>query len=209
MIKVYHGSDVIVEKPEVKRGRANADFGVGFYVTESYEMAEKWASHKVPAVINEYDLDIDKLNTYNFNLDPEWLDFVVANRRIKADGYDFTNYDILRGPTADDKMFSTIEQYENGFISQETAVKALTTMKIGTQLSITNQEAIDNCLQFTGATTLSPERREKVLKQNKKEHKAANDLTEKIIRDSHKQSQTTRYITSNIEEQSSDIIKTR
>lgn len=32
-MKVYHGSNVIVEKPEVKQGRANADFGLGFYVT--------------------------------------------------------------------------------------------------------------------------------------------------------------------------------
>lgn len=55
-MKVYHGSNVIVEKPEVKQGRANADFGLGFYVTKSYEMAEKWASHKEPAIVNYYDL---------------------------------------------------------------------------------------------------------------------------------------------------------
>lgn len=186
-MKVYHGSSVIVEKPEVKQGRTNTDFGLGFYVTENYEMAEKWASHKEPAIINEYDLNIERLNIYDFDLNSEWLDFVVANRKGKADSYDFTNYDVLRGPTVDDKMFSTIEQYENGFISQETAIKAFTSMKIGIQISIINQKAIDDCLQFTGAITFSSEKREQVLMQNKKERKIANELTEKIIRNSHKQ----------------------
>ena len=34
---VYHGSTVLVEKPEIRRSAAFLDFGPGFYTTTSYE----------------------------------------------------------------------------------------------------------------------------------------------------------------------------
>ena len=32
-MKLYHGSNMVVEKPEVHAGRRALDFGVGFYLT--------------------------------------------------------------------------------------------------------------------------------------------------------------------------------
>ena len=44
MIIVFHGSVVEVDKPLVKLGRKNLDFGQGFYVTDLREQAVRWAS---------------------------------------------------------------------------------------------------------------------------------------------------------------------
>lgn len=38
-VKVYHGSYCEVDKPTLDRGRLDADFGLGFYVTFDLAMA--------------------------------------------------------------------------------------------------------------------------------------------------------------------------
>lgn len=43
---LYHGSTDIVEKPEIRKSSSNLDFGDGFYLTTSFEQAERWAKVK-------------------------------------------------------------------------------------------------------------------------------------------------------------------
>lgn len=40
---VYHGSKVVVEYPEIRKGRFNKDFYFGFYCTNLPEQAKRWA----------------------------------------------------------------------------------------------------------------------------------------------------------------------
>ena len=42
-MKLYHGSPVEVPKPTLSKGKANNDYGRGFYCTEDAEMARAWA----------------------------------------------------------------------------------------------------------------------------------------------------------------------
>ena len=43
---VYHGSNVIVNKPDIEHSFRPLDFGKGFYVTTVKEQAERWARRK-------------------------------------------------------------------------------------------------------------------------------------------------------------------
>lgn len=43
---VYHGSTIVIEKPDINYGRFNLDFGKGFYATTLQEQAEKWARRR-------------------------------------------------------------------------------------------------------------------------------------------------------------------
>ena len=43
MIRLYHGSNTIIEEIDLSKGRPNKDFGRGFYVTTIKEQAEKMA----------------------------------------------------------------------------------------------------------------------------------------------------------------------
>ena len=54
----YHASQVIIEKPDIRYGRANADFGQGFYLTEERAFAERWAKGD-GSVLNKYELSLD------------------------------------------------------------------------------------------------------------------------------------------------------
>ena len=42
-MKLYHGSNVVVEKPRLLRSDRRLDFGAGFYLTSSFEQAKRWA----------------------------------------------------------------------------------------------------------------------------------------------------------------------
>ena len=40
--KLYHGSCDIIEKPVFGKGKRYNDYGLGFYCTDSLEMAKEW-----------------------------------------------------------------------------------------------------------------------------------------------------------------------
>lgn len=42
-MKIYHGSNMVVEKPEIRENLRALDFGAGFYLTSSRTQAERWA----------------------------------------------------------------------------------------------------------------------------------------------------------------------
>ena len=184
-LRVYHGSYCEVNNPSLDNGRIDADFGIGFYVTPDIMMAEKWACRKKKPIINEYILDIDKLSEYSFSLDEEWLDFVIQNRNGDDTAFSPYDFDILKGATADDKLFATIEQYESGFIDSETAVEVLNCMKIGQQICIRTKKGLEN-LHFIKSTELSPEQVIQIREANKTDRKMANQLTSEIIRNHNK-----------------------
>ena len=141
--KYYHGSYAIIENPDLERSREDIDFGKGFYLTEDFAMAAKWACRKTKSIVNEYTLDLTDLKVYAFSLDKEWLDFVVANRNLEETDPKFNRYDILIGAIADDKMYSLIELYEDGLISPDVAIKVLNCMDYGNQIVLKTEKARD------------------------------------------------------------------
>lgn len=43
---VYHGSNCIVDHPDIYHSFHNLDFGKGFYATSNRQQAERWARRK-------------------------------------------------------------------------------------------------------------------------------------------------------------------
>lgn len=151
-MKLYHGSTVTVKNPSLRPGRANTDFGKGFYTTVDFEQAARWArirrerAGEGSAIVSVYEVDDELLRrpdmhimTYN-GATIEWLDFVVANRRY-APLHDF---DIVLGPVANDNLYATISMYENGELSAEAAIVQLKTHVLFNQVSFHSPTAIQN-----------------------------------------------------------------
>lgn len=114
-MKLFHGSTEIIEKPLVSYGRADLDFGKGFYTTDLQEQAEKWVQRFLlldkKGYVNVYNFenaDIQKKCRYKkFNeYNEEWLDFILVCR---SGGNEYLNYDIIEGGIANDKVFNTVE----------------------------------------------------------------------------------------------------
>ena len=109
---LYHGSFVVVNQPDLVHSRKNVDFGKGFYVTPIFEQAEKWCNRfkrrGKEGVVSRYTFDEEAckdLNVLKFDAySEEWLDFILNCRS----GQDGTNYDLVIGGVANDKVFNTV-----------------------------------------------------------------------------------------------------
>ena len=141
-MRLYHGSTVIVRKPSIRLGRSNADFGKGFYTTSNMEQAVRWAHIKqerektLRAVVSvfEFDetlLDNPELNVRRFSgADEAWLYFVTDCRKSRKH-----DYDLVLGPVANDKVFTTVNLFESGVLSAEAAILQLKAYKTYDQVS--------------------------------------------------------------------------
>ena len=84
-IKLLHGSDHIIEKPDLLLGKTNNDYGRGFYCTQELSMAMEWACKKnSDGFVNKYVLEQDFLKYIEF---VRWkvqyftLDGIVAKKQ--------------------------------------------------------------------------------------------------------------------------------
>lgn len=152
---VYHGTDRIIKHPSSQKGRRDVDIGKGFYLTEDKRMAQKWACNKVKSIVNEYEMDLSILKVKHLKVDEEWLDYVAYNRtREGSSPFEDTCYDVILGPTADDKLFATLDLYADGVLSKKQAIKVINCMNYSTQIVFKNDAAIESALVFKGAKEL-------------------------------------------------------
>lgn len=102
-IIIYHGSNVVVDSPQIIISGYYKDFGFGFYCTNIEKQAKKWALSKQGAsIVSIYKYkEVDGLKVLSFpEMSDKWLDFVVACRcGVKHD------YDLVEGPMADDQIW--------------------------------------------------------------------------------------------------------
>ena len=161
IITLYHGSERVIEEPLFGEGKRNNDFGLGFYCTESEELAKEWAVSSIKdGFCNKYTIDTEYLNILNLN-SPEytilnWIAILVKHRLFsiktpvarKAKQYLIDNfsinvnsYDIITGYRADDSYFDYAESFINNGISVEQLARAMKLGKLGEQVVIKSKYA--------------------------------------------------------------------
>ncbi len=156
-MKVYHTSTIEIINPDIIHSREGLDFGKGFYCTVLREQAEayglRFSLRGIPAILNEYVLYSAYIesNVRQFvSYDEEWLDFIMANRQNQP----VTDYEIIEGGVADDKIFRTIDLYLSGDISKTDALNRLKYEKPNHQICFRSQSVIDRYLKFVSSTKL-------------------------------------------------------
>ena len=166
---IYHGSKQIVEVPTFGEGRKNNDFGLGFYCTESNDLAKEWAVSSLRAGFsNRYTLDTEYLNILNLN-SPDytilnWMAVLVEHRLfsiktpvarrakrylIENFGVNVNAYDLIIGYRADDSYFDYAEAFLNNTITVEQLSRAMRLGKLGEQIVIKSRFAFSK-LKFEG-----------------------------------------------------------
>lgn len=150
-ITIYHGSNVVVEKPQILISGFYKDFGFGFYCTNLEKQAKKWAlTRSGDSIVSRYSYKpTEDLRILSFSeMTDEWLDFVVSCRRgVKHD------YDIVEGPMADDQIWDYVEDFMEGVITRE-AFWVLAKFKYPThQIVLCTQKALES-ITFTNSISL-------------------------------------------------------
>ena len=167
--KLYHGSSDIIEKPIYGYGKTYNDYGLGFYCTDSIEMAKEWGVSKdLDGYANCYELDCAGLSVLDLNHSQycilHWLAVLLKNREfdipsalalesreylLKNFLVDYEAYDAIIGYRADDSYFSFAQDFINGTISYRQLNNAMHLGKLGQQFVLKSKEAFDR-IKYTG-----------------------------------------------------------
>ena len=172
VIKLYHGSEKIVQKPLYNYGKSDNDYGRGFYCTTDVELAKEWACQKdKDGFVNSYSLDARGLNILYLNSKKysvlHWLSILVHNREVddldnreaveflkKTYSIDTSKFDLIVGYRADDSYFTFARDFINDAITIQSLTKAMRLGKLGLQVMVKSEEAF-NRLQFLGYESVS------------------------------------------------------
>ena len=144
-ILLYHGSKEEVVYPEIRITRYTKDFSWGFYCTNNYQQAYRWADRRSAyGIVNIYRyVENPELKILRFpEMSDEWLDFIAKCRAGETNPYD-----IVEGPMSDDTIWDYVNGFTSGQISRE-AFWALAKFKHPThQISFHTANAL-RCLTF-------------------------------------------------------------
>ena len=170
IINLFHGSDHIVERPMFGKGWKNNDYGLGFYCTESVELAKEWAVDiDRDGYANQYSIDISSLRLLNLNDGNyhilNWLAILLDNRSfdintpIAAEGKEYIlshflpaykDVDIVIGYRADDSYFSFASAFLNNIISLPVLEKAMMLGDLGEQIVVISLKAFER-IRYIGS----------------------------------------------------------
>ena len=112
-MKLYHGSNMEINKPDLSRSKPFKDFGQGFYLSPGYEQAHALAKQKTDQLqsgepcVTIFELEDQIIKTSDLQIKifddycEEWAQFVLLNRD-RSHTHPAHTYDIVIGPIADD-----------------------------------------------------------------------------------------------------------
>lgn len=150
-MKLYHGSNTIIEQIDLTKCRPYKDFGQGFYLTEIKEQAEQMARRTSAIyggepVITTFEFDESALGILSVKKfeSPceEWALFVMANRNRK-NVQPTHSFDIVIGPVADDTIATLFRNFDDGIIDLQMLVSGLKYKKVTSQYFFHSAKAIN------------------------------------------------------------------
>lgn len=71
--------------------------------------------------------------------DGAWLDFVCKNR---SGTYNGKQYDLIKGPVANDDVYRTVTLYMSGLLSRSATLDALKVRKLYNQIVFSSEKAL-------------------------------------------------------------------
>lgn len=158
---LFHGSEFRIERPTYGVGKVHNDYGLGFYCTESCDMAKEWAvTDAHDGFANRYEIDLDGLKVLDLTKNPyttlHWLSILVRYRVFDMDGgvissaaaylqehfpVDVESADVIIGYRADDNYFSFARGFLNGTLSYEQLSRAIRLGGLGLQVVLKSPAA--------------------------------------------------------------------
>ncbi len=160
-IELLHGTNHIIEIPDITIGNPHNDYGKGFYCTRLPEMAKEWAcKQNTDGFINRYELNLDGLKILNLvdgkHTVLNWIALLLKNRTFKLDSeiaidardyiikhfsIDTSEYDVIVGYRADDSYFQYAESFVENSLPLRSLNKALQLGKLGEQTVLVSEKA--------------------------------------------------------------------
>ena len=153
---LYHGSNMAFRTPLLAKCSPHKDFGQGFYLSDSLDVARRTALRAVrqrggDPVVLVFDVDEASMRKLSFKRfahpgNRAWAKFVLANRnpKLKADDHNRDRrYDWVVGPIADDGLAFLFKMFERGYYTLPEVLRRMRfTKKLTTQYSFHTTKAL-------------------------------------------------------------------
>lgn len=158
---LLHGSEQIVDVPDISLGNPHNDYGRGFYCTSSEEMAKEWAcKNGTDGFVNRYTVNGDGLKKLHLSDGSHtilnWIAILLKYRTFSLDSpiamdareyiiehyaVDTTGYDLITGYRADDSYFRYAEAFIENTLPLRGLNKALQLGKLRLQTVLISPKA--------------------------------------------------------------------
>lgn len=153
---LYHGSNMAFSSPALAKCNPHKDFGQGFYLSDSYDVARRTALRAVrqrggDPIVLVFEIDETAMRRLSFKRFPHpgdrtWARFVLANRnpRMKAEDHNRDHrYDWVVGPIADDGLAFLFRMFERGYYTMPEVLRRMRFPKtLTTQYSFHTAKAL-------------------------------------------------------------------
>lgn len=150
---LFHASKEGLKEPiSLTYGRENNDFGKGFYCGESSEQMSSFVSRYPNSCLYMFSFNEANLKKVEFDVNQEWM-LAIAYFRGRLDEYSnckiiqniikkVSNVDYVIAPIADNRMYMIINQFIDGYITDEQCKHCLAATNLGKQYVLLSDKAI-------------------------------------------------------------------
>lgn len=150
-MRLYHGSNVMIDEVDFAKCHPFKDFGCGFYLTDNLKHARNMAFRRCMRTggkecVTEFEFNLTsasqdlKVKVFD-RPSEEWAEFVMKNRN-EAESHPVHDYDIVIGPIADDSVVMSFRLFQDGYITISELVKRLEYKELSTQYFFHNEDAL-------------------------------------------------------------------
>lgn len=169
-ITLYHGSPEKTITPQFGLGEEKHDYGKGFYLTESLELAKEWAVYRPNALngwVHEFELDTDELNILDFQEHSvlTWLAELMKHRDaadskryrilskqfIEKFGVPTDEYDVIKGWRANASYFYIAKAFVRDEVDIDILEELLALGGLGIQYCIKTEQAYKKLFEHSDA----------------------------------------------------------
>lgn len=141
-IDLFHSTSEDFKWLNVRKTRKGTDFGQAIYFTTNQKQALTWRSPKYLWHTKYLVKDLYKQDYKRFlGVTDEWAEYVKQNRRTE---HNHTEWVVVSGMVADDRMFEQFSQYEKGNINLKQLANLLEAIANFNQYTIKEQGVLDN-----------------------------------------------------------------
>lgn len=169
-IILYHGSSEEMITPTFGLGNEKHDYGKGFYLTESMELAREWAVYRPNALngwLHKFELDTDGLNILDFQEHNvlTWLAELMKHRNaadskryrvlsrqfIDKYGISTEEYDVIKGWRANASYFYIAKSFVRDEVDIDILEELLDLGGLGIQYCIKTEQAYRRLVEHSEA----------------------------------------------------------
>lgn len=156
---LFHGAKTeIIDEPSISFSEDKKDFGRGFYLGETFEQSASFVVGYNKSSVYIFDFNKENVKIKEYNVSKEWM-LLIAYFRGRLDEYtgskyikelikDLNDVDVVIAPIADNTMYTTLDDFISGKITDLQCLNALSANRLGKQYVFLNDNVIKNNLKM-------------------------------------------------------------